>query len=102
MLDSTGDGALSRRRLSNSSFAVANPLARLYAMGIDAYRLTPRLPLLAKSPGAFYPGQTGGLSVDGLGRIQRQLALGQFTETGVSEAGAEAQGGDAPASRSSP
>ncbi|MFB1485553.1 MULTISPECIES: penicillin-binding protein activator [unclassified Thiocapsa] len=87
MLDSRAEGALSRRRLSGSSFEVANPLARLYAMGIDAYRITPRLPALAKSPGAFYPGQTGGLSIDALGRIQRQLALGRFGETGVLEAG---------------
>ncbi len=87
MLDSSGEGALSRRRLSGSSFTVANPLARLYAMGIDAYRIAPRLPALAKSPGAFYPGQTGGLSIDSLGRIQRQLALGRFGETSVLEAG---------------
>jgi outer membrane PBP1 activator LpoA protein len=87
MLNSRGEGALSRRRLSGSSFEVANPLARLYAMGIDAYRIAPRLPALAKSPGAFYPGQTGGLSIDSLGRIQRQLALGRFGETGVLEAG---------------
>jgi uncharacterized protein (TIGR00252 family) len=80
MLNSRREGALSRRRLSGSSFEVANPLARLYAMGIDAYRITPRLPTLAKSPGAFYPGQTGGLSIDSLGRVQRQLALGRFGE----------------------
>lgn len=87
MLNNRAEGALSRRRLSGSSFEVANPLARLYAMGIDAYRIAPRLPALAKSPGAFYPGQTGGLSIDSLGRIQRQLALGRFGETGVLEAG---------------
>lgn len=95
MLNSRAEGALSRRRLSGSSFEVANPLARLYAMGIDAYRIAPRLPALAKSPGAFYPGQTGGLSVDSLGRIQRQLALGRFGETGVLEAGERS---DTPAS----
>lgn len=85
MLDSSGDGPLSRRRLTGESFEVANPLARLYAMGIDAYRLAPRLAALAKSPGAFYPGQTGGLAVDSLGRIQRQLALARFGEAGVHE-----------------
>jgi hypothetical protein len=83
MLDTEGEGPLSRRRLSGSSFAMANPLARLYAMGIDAYRIAPRLTDLARSPGAYYPGQTGGLSVDPLGRIQRQLALARFTESGV-------------------
>jgi outer membrane PBP1 activator LpoA protein len=95
MLNTGAEGALSRRRLSGSSFEVANPLARLYAMGIDAYRITPRLPELAKNPGAFYPGQTGGLSIDALGRIQRRLALGRFGETGVLEAG---EPSDTPAS----
>jgi uncharacterized protein len=42
---------------------------------------------MAKSPGGYYPGQTGGLSIDSLGRIQRQLMLGRFNETGVTEAG---------------
>jgi outer membrane PBP1 activator LpoA protein len=97
MLNSGGEGTLSRRRLSGSSFEVANPLARLYAMGIDAYRITPRLPALAKNPGAFYPGQTGGLSIDSLGRVQRQLALGRFGESGVLEAG---EPSDTPASES--
>jgi uncharacterized protein len=86
MLDSGADGPLSRRRLSGSSFEVANPLARLYAMGIDAYRIAPRLTGLSKNPGTFYPGQTGGLSIDSLGRVQRQLTLGRFSETGVQEA----------------
>jgi uncharacterized protein len=86
MLDSDADGPLSRRRLSGSSFEVANPLARLYAMGIDAYRIAPRLTGLSKNPGTFYPGQTGGLSIDSLGRVQRQLTLGRFTETAVQEA----------------
>ncbi|MBK5964708.1 penicillin-binding protein activator [Thiocystis minor] len=78
MLDVGGAGPLSRRALSKST----DPLARLHAMGIDAYRLAPRLADLAKNPGAYYPGQTGGLSLDRLGRIQRQLELGRFTETG--------------------
>jgi outer membrane PBP1 activator LpoA protein len=82
MLDDS-DGPMSRRRLSGASVEIANPLARLYAMGIDAYRIAPRLPALSKSPGSYYPGQTGGLSIDTLGRIQRQLVLGRFEETGV-------------------
>lgn len=73
-----GDGPLARQRLSNST----DPLARLHAMGIDAYRLAPRLANLAKNPGAYYPGQTGGLSLNSLGRIQRQLELGYFADTG--------------------
>lgn len=86
MLEDADAGPLSRRRLSGGSFSVANPLARLHAMGIDAYRIAPRLSDLAKNPGAHYPGQTGGLSVDPLGRLHRQLALGRFDETGVRQA----------------
>ncbi|MBK1721732.1 penicillin-binding protein activator [Thiocystis violacea] len=78
MLDNTNSGPLSRR----GSSAASGPLARLYAMGIDAYRVTPRLTSLAKSPGAYYPGQTGGLSIDSLGRVTRQLELGRFTKGG--------------------
>ncbi|EXJ15480.1 penicillin-binding protein activator [Imhoffiella purpurea] len=82
MLDTEANGPLSRRTLMGASANAADPLARLYAMGIDAYRLAPRLTDLSKNPAAYYPGQTGGLSLDKLGRIKRQLALGQFTPEG--------------------
>ncbi|MBK1642758.1 hypothetical protein CKO12_12940 [Chromatium okenii] len=72
---------LARRQLTSG----ADPLARLYAMGIDAYRLAPRVPTLATNPGGYYPGQTGGLAVDQVGRIQRQLVVGRFTSAGVVE-----------------
>lgn len=75
-------GASARRALADGSSVATGPLARLYAMGIDAYRLAPRLSELAQSPGAYYPGQTGGLAVDSLGRITRQLRLGRFSENG--------------------
>lgn len=81
MLDNDGHGALSRRAVKGAYSS--GPLARLYAMGIDAYRLTPRLIALSKSPGAYYPGQTGGLAIDPLGRITRQLELGRFTDRGA-------------------
>ncbi len=77
MLDASV-GQISRDHLGRG----ADPLARLYAMGIDAYRLAPRLVELTKNPGAYYPGQTGGLSIDRIGRIQRQLELGRFTDAG--------------------
>jgi uncharacterized protein len=81
--DDTSANPLARQRLTSG----ADPLARLYAMGIDAYRLAPRLLALAKNPGGYYPGQTGGLSLDQVGRIQRQLELGCFTSAGVVAAG---------------
>jgi hypothetical protein len=55
---------------------------RLYAMGIDAYRLAPRLGVLAADPAATFPGQTGTLSIDALGRVQRALTLARFTRDG--------------------
>jgi uncharacterized protein len=74
---------VARANLKGKSAALATPLGlRLYAMGIDAYRLAPRLAGLAKDPAATFPGATGTLSLDALGRVQRQLALAQFTATG--------------------
>ncbi|WP_295587433.1 penicillin-binding protein activator [uncultured Lamprocystis sp.] len=74
---------VARANLKGKSAALATPLGlRLYAMGIDAYRLAPRLAGLAKDPAATFPGATGTLSLDSLGRVQRQLTLAQFTATG--------------------
>ena len=73
---------LARAKLKKSA-ALANPLGlRLFAMGIDAYRLTPRLAALMKDAGATFPGVTGTLSIDAQGRVQRQLMLAQFTAGG--------------------
>ena len=91
MLSTSDRGPLSRQSLKGSASA-AGPLGRLYAMGIDAYRLTPRLPSLAGSPGAYFPGQTGGLAVDSLGHIRRQLELGRFSESGPRLVGSMADG----------
>jgi outer membrane PBP1 activator LpoA protein len=77
------DGPLSRRALRRTHPNIASSDQRLYAMGIDAYQLAPRAADLAKRPGSFYPGKTGGLSVDASGRVHRQLVLGQFTATGA-------------------
>jgi len=77
------DDPLARFKLKKGAAALATPLGlRLYAMGIDAYRLTPRLATLAKTPGATFPGATGTLSIDAQGRVQRQLTLAQFTPSG--------------------
>jgi outer membrane PBP1 activator LpoA protein len=52
-------------------------------MGIDAYRLAPRVDEMGRQPGTFFPGETGGLSVDSRGEVHRQLILAQFTDRGV-------------------
>ncbi len=77
------DGPLSRRALRRTLPRIGGSDQRLYAMGIDAYRVAPRVADLARRPGSFYPGQTGALRVDAAGRVQRQLVLGQYTATGV-------------------
>lgn len=77
------DGPLSRSALRRTLPKIGGSDQRLYAMGIDAYRVAPRVADLAKRPGSFYPGLTGALRVDSAGRVQRQLVLGQYTATGV-------------------
>ncbi|NKN33631.1 penicillin-binding protein activator [Marichromatium bheemlicum] len=82
MLGVGGQGPLSRYRMMAGLDNTPDPLARLYAMGIDAYRLAPRMEDLARHPGSLYPGQTGGLSVDASGQIRRRLSLAHFTVDG--------------------
>ncbi|MBO8087659.1 MAG: penicillin-binding protein activator [Marichromatium sp.] len=82
MLGVGGQGPLSRYRMMAGLDNTPDPLARLYAMGIDAYRLAPRMEDLARHPGSLYPGQTGGLSVDASGQIRRRLSLARFTVDG--------------------
>ena len=76
---------LARSKLRQGSATLATPLGlRLYAMGIDAYRLAPRLTALAKRlMSSTFTGETGILSIDTQGRVQRRLSLGRFTESGV-------------------
>lgn len=53
-------------------------LARLYAMGFDAYRVIPYLEWLQTYPNERYEGETGHLMVDERGRIHRRLAWARF------------------------
>lgn len=82
ILDNERSDSLSRKALRDKLPNVSGPLARLYAMGIDGYRLAPRIAQMSKSPGTFFPGETGGLTIDSLGQIRRQLMLAQFTNAG--------------------
>jgi len=56
--------------------------ARLYAMGIDAYRLAPRLAGLARRPGATFDGKTGILSLDSQRQVRRGLTLARIEAGG--------------------
>lgn len=52
--------------------------ARLYALGIDAYRALPFLPRMRFQPGTRVPGVTGVLTMNGQGVVQRELTWLQF------------------------
>jgi uncharacterized protein len=53
---------------------------RLYAFGIDAYRLIPRLAELSLQPTRQYEGKTGYIKIDAKGRVQRRLIWAQFLD----------------------
>ena len=52
--------------------------ARLYAMGVDAFRLYPRLSHLSALPDGKIFGVTGDLSMDSEGRIHRKMPIAKF------------------------
>ena len=53
-------------------------LGRLYAMGIDAYRLAPRLTQLKALPESRIEGLSGSLSMNPNRRVERQLPWAEF------------------------
>jgi outer membrane PBP1 activator LpoA protein len=56
----------------------AGSLGRLYAMGVDAYRLAPRLGQLKALPDSRIEGQSGSLGMTQNQRVVRQLPWAQF------------------------
>lgn len=55
-------------------------LLRLYALGVDAYRLVPQLNQLSLDPEQIYQGATGNLSLSETGQIVRNMSWGQFKQ----------------------
>ena len=55
-------------------------LGRLYAMGIDAYRLAPRLGQLKTMPDSRIDGLSGSLSMNPGRRVERQLPWAEFVD----------------------
>ncbi len=55
-----------------------NRFAGLYALGVDAYRVSGRLTLLAPGGAQQLLGSTGLLTLDGSGRFRRELAWGMI------------------------
>ncbi|RFA30314.1 hypothetical protein CAI21_06805 [Alkalilimnicola ehrlichii] len=72
------DDGLSRSELAEHWPGVARQ-PRLYALGIDAYRIIPYLEALQAYSGDTLDGKTGVLQVDTNGRVQRMLLPAQFT-----------------------
>ena len=71
----------------------AGAAGRLYALGIDAYRLLPYLAYLRNHPDQLFPGATGRMRVDAFGGFERRLGWAHF-QGGVIRpisAGAEAE-----------
>lgn len=58
--------------------APSGSLARLYAMGLDAYQLMARLPILSQSANAQYHGATGLLSIGANHKVERELSWAQI------------------------
>lgn len=64
--------------LNNPQDHASSSLARLYAMGMDAYQLMSRLELLSQSPHAQFQGATGMLSIGANHKIERELTWAQI------------------------
>lgn len=77
-------GLPSRERLARD-LPAAGAGGRLFAFGMDAYRLLPYLDWLGANHDAYLPGASGQLSIDGFGRVRRTLSWLRF-EDGVPRA----------------
>lgn len=55
-------------------------LGRLYALGIDAYRIHPYLKQLSAIPGTEISGETGTLSLNQIGQVERKLLWARYKD----------------------
>lgn len=65
-----------------SSKELSKKTPRLYAMGVDAYRLGSRLDRLSDKRQTYVRGKTGILRLDSKRRIQSKLTLARMDATG--------------------
>ena len=78
------DGSAALNGIRSGPRSSDSDYQRLFAMGLDAYRLAP---IIAQTPNHKNPvldGQTGVLSIDGLRRVRRQLPLVRIGSKGLS------------------
>jgi outer membrane PBP1 activator LpoA protein len=66
------------KRFRTSSRRFGNDYQRLFAMGVDAYRLMPRLRKSPMHTDYLLKGRTGNLRIDPERRIHRELVLGRI------------------------
>ncbi|NQD92827.1 ABC transporter substrate-binding protein, partial [Pseudomonas sp. CrR25] len=69
-----------RQQVSSQWPQAGGSLGRLYAMGVDAYRLAPRLNQLKSVPSTQIEGLSGSLSLNPAQRIERQLPWAEFRD----------------------
>lgn len=69
-----------RQQIAQQWPQAAGSLGRLYAMGVDAYRLAPRLAQLEALPDARVDGLSGSLGLGQNHRIERTLPWAQFKD----------------------
>ncbi|PAU57808.1 penicillin-binding protein activator [Pseudomonas indica] len=69
-----------RQQVSAQWPQAGGSLGRLYAMGVDAYRLAPRLSQLKTLPDTQIDGLSGRLSLSSAQRIERQLPWAEFRD----------------------
>ena len=62
-----------KKSIADNWPANAGRLARLYALGVDAYQLYPRIQLLSNNQKNTLAGTTGLLTLDETGRVVRTL-----------------------------
>ncbi len=77
LIDQYSDGP-ARASVEAALDSARGPAARLFAFGMDAYRLSAHLAALAHDPNALLQGATGELSLDGYGHVARTPAWAVF------------------------
>lgn len=73
-------GVPSRTELASTVRSLQGPALRLFAFGMDAYRLLGYVDWLESRPYSFINGATGELSVDAARQVRRQLAWARFRD----------------------
>lgn len=79
-IDPTNEYSTLRRMIEHYQKPTLLAYNRLYAFGIDAYRLIPRLTELSLQPNQQYEGKTGYLKINHKGQVQRRLIWAQFLD----------------------